>query len=207
MLWYQALGDNAPSEVNRMFASLVPGLPDSCIPPNGSPFKTKTYEGNASNDIGDFKMEDIMQHPNFNALDNAKKVVVEQTPTGIMGKLANVSASIFHDTNALNPVQSVDILPLLPASANDKLENETKYFFDILLDAMAKSVTKIHWKDRSHTKAMRNFAFLLEKFKIYYLPIICPQFNHKNSLYKPNLGAYMFLVTSKFYLSYQLALE
>ncbi|CAH0728447.1 unnamed protein product, partial [Brenthis ino] len=188
LLWYQALGDNAPPEVNRMFASLVPGLPDSCIPPLGSPFKTKAHEANISNDLGDFKMEDIMQHPNFNALsDSAKKVVVEQTPTGIMGKLANVSASIFHDTNALNPVQSIDILPLLPASANDKVENETKYFFDILLDAMAKSVIKIHWKDRSHAKAMRSFAFLLEKFKTYYLPIICPQFNHKNSLYKPNL--------------------
>ncbi|XP_026489607.2 probable Rho GTPase-activating protein CG5521 isoform X1 [Vanessa tameamea] len=189
LLWYQALGDNAPPEVNRIFASLVPGLPDSCLPPIGSPFKTKSQDTNVSNDIGEFKMEDIMQHPNFNAtLDTTKKVVVEQTPVGIMGKLANVSASIFHDTNALNPVQSVDIQPLLPASANERLvDNETKYFFEILLDGMATSVTKIQWKDRSHAKSMRSFAFLLEKFKIYYLPIICPQFNHKNSLYKPNL--------------------
>lgn len=190
MLWYQALGDNAPSEVNRIFASLVPGLPDSCLPPVRSPFKTKSSDANVPNDIGEFKMDDILQHPNFNATsDNAKKVVVEQTPVGIMGKIANVSASIFHDTNALNPVQSVDIQPLLPAGANERLvDNETKYFFEILLDGMATSVTKIQWKDRSHAKSMRSFAFLLEKFKIYYLPIICPQFNHKNSLYKPNLG-------------------
>ncbi|KAM3962462.1 LOW QUALITY PROTEIN: putative Rho GTPase-activating protein CG5521 [Aphomia sociella] len=191
LLWYQALGDNAPLEVHKMFATLVPGLPEPNMLHSGSPLKSKTYDGNsnACNESSDFSMEDILHHPNFNATtDNAKKVVVEQTSSGIMGKIVNVSASIFHDTNALNPVQTVDIQPLLPASANEKLvENETKYFFDNLLEAMASSVTKIHWKDRSHAKSMRCFAFLLERFKLYYLPIICPQFNHKNSLYKPNL--------------------
>ncbi|CAG9789196.1 unnamed protein product [Diatraea saccharalis] len=191
LLWYQALGDNAPTEVHKMFASLIPGLPEPFIQPTGTPLKNKPFEigSNVSHESGDFSINDIMQHPNFTtATDNAKKVVVEQTPTGIIGKLANVSASIFHDTNALNPVQTVEIQPLLPASANERpVDNETKYFFEILLDGMATSVTKIHWKDRSHTKSMRCFAFLLEKFKLYYLPIICPQFNHKNSLYKPNL--------------------
>ncbi|XP_075982938.1 putative Rho GTPase-activating protein CG5521 isoform X2 [Anticarsia gemmatalis] len=191
LLWYQALGDNAPNEVHKMFATLVPGMPEPTILPSGSPLKPKSLDitVNPTNESGDFSMEDIMHHPNFNsAADNAKKIVVEQTPTGIMGKLANVSASIFHDTNALNPVQSVEIQPLLPPSANEKaVDNETKYFFEILLDGMATSVTKIQWRDRCHTKAMRCFAFLLEKFKIYYLPVICPQFNNKNSLYKPNL--------------------
>ncbi|KAG6460480.1 hypothetical protein O3G_MSEX011998 [Manduca sexta] len=190
LLWYQALGDNAPSEVHKMFAVLVPGMPEPGNLPRGSPPRPKAYEITANpHDSGDFSMDDIMQHPNFNtATDNAKKVVVEQTPTGIMGKLANVSASIFHDTNALNPVQSVEIQPLLPPSANEKaIDNETKYFFEILLEGMATSITKVHWRDRCHAKAMRCFAFLLEKFKQYYLPIICPQFNHKNSLYKPNL--------------------
>ncbi|XP_013192086.2 probable Rho GTPase-activating protein CG5521 isoform X1 [Amyelois transitella] len=191
LLWYQALGDNAPLEVHKMFASLVPGLPEPNILPSGSPPKTKQFEAaaNISHESNEFSMEDILQHPNFTATsDNAKKIVVEQTPSGIIGKIANVSASIFHDTNALNPVQSVEIQPLLPASANERaVENETKYFFEILLDGMATSVTKIHWKDRSHAKAMRCFAFLLEKFKLYYLPVICPQFNYKNSLYKPNL--------------------
>ncbi|XP_068618842.1 probable Rho GTPase-activating protein CG5521 isoform X2 [Battus philenor] len=191
LLWYQALGDNAPHEVHRMFASLVPGMPESPTQQIGSPFKTKSFDlvTNISGESNDFKMEDIMQHPNFNsASENVKKVVVEHTPVGIMGKLANVSASIFHDTNALNPVQSVEIQPLLPASANERtIDNETRYFFEILLDGMATSVTKVNWRDRSHAKAMRCFAFLLEKFKMYYLPIICPQFNHKNSLYKPNL--------------------
>ncbi|KAJ0173731.1 hypothetical protein K1T71_010880 [Dendrolimus kikuchii] len=191
LLWYQALGDNAPYEVHKMFASLVPGMPEPCILPSGSPLKSKTFDisSNIPQEAGDFSMEDIMQHPNFSsAVDNGKKVVVEQTPTGIMGKIANVSASIFHDTNALNPVQSVEIQPLLPPSANEKsIDNETKYFFEILLDGMATSVTRIQWRDRSHAKSMRCFAFLLEKFKLYYLPIICPQFNSKNSLYKPNL--------------------
>ncbi|KAJ2944768.1 hypothetical protein O0L34_g1657 [Tuta absoluta] len=186
LLWYQALGDNAPPEVHKMFASLVPGLPE-CAQPASSPHKGRHEIIVNPQDTSNFNMEDIMQHPNFNA-DNAKKVVVEQTPTGIMGKIANVSASIFHDTNALNPVQSVEIQPLLPPSGSEKpVDNETKYFFEILLDGMAPSVTKVLWKDRSHAKAMRSFAFLLEKFKIYYLPIICPQFNYKNSLYKPNL--------------------
>uniref|UniRef100_A0A2H1WAE2 SFRICE_017173 n=1 Tax=Spodoptera frugiperda TaxID=7108 RepID=A0A2H1WAE2_SPOFR len=188
LLWYQALGDNAPNEVHKMFATLVPGMPEPTLMPIGSPLKPN-ITANETHGSGDFSIEDIMHHPNFNsAADNAKKVVVEQTPTGIMGKIANVSASIFHDTNALNPVQSVEIQPLLPPSANEKaVDNETKYFFDILLDGMATSVTKIQWRDRCHTKAMRCFAFLLEKFKIYYLPVICPQFNVKNSLYKPNL--------------------
>ncbi|KPI92408.1 Ral GTPase-activating protein subunit alpha-2 [Papilio xuthus] len=140
LLWYQALGDNAPHEVHRMFAMLVPGMPESPTHSIGSPFKPKPFDlvTNISNDSGDFKMEDIMQHPNFSsASDNAKKVVVEQTSTGIMGKLANVSASIFHDTNALNPVQSVEIQPLLPASANERpVDNETRYFFEILLDEL-----------------------------------------------------------------------
>lgn len=191
LLWYQALGDNAPNEVHKMFASLVPGMPEPTTHPSGSPITPKALDirANAAQESGDFSLDDIMHHPNFNtATDNAKKVVVEQTSTGIMGKLANVSASIFHDTNALNPVQSVEIQPLLPPSANEKaVENETKYFFETLLDGMATSVTKVQWKDRSHGKSMRCFAFLLEKFKIYYLPIICPQYNSKNSLYKPNL--------------------
>ncbi|XP_061721990.1 probable Rho GTPase-activating protein CG5521 [Cydia pomonella] len=188
LLWYQALGDNAPVEVHKMFASLVPGLPEPCILPSGSPLKGKP-DPNAPNDSGDFSMEDILHHPNFSSTtDNAKKVVVEQTTTGFMGKLANVSASIFHDTNALNPVQCVEVQPLLPPSANEKaIDNETKHFFEILLEGMASSVTKIHWKDRSHAKCMRSFAFLLERFKMYYLPVICPQYNSKNSLYKPNL--------------------
>ncbi|KAJ8713919.1 hypothetical protein PYW08_007539 [Mythimna loreyi] len=187
LLWYQALGDNAPNEVHKMFATLVPGMPEPTVMPIGSPLKPN-ITANETHGSGDFSIEDIMHHPNFNPVDNAKKVVVEQTPTGIMGKLANVSASIFHDTNALNPVQSVEIQPLLPPSANEKaVDNETKYFFEILLDGMATSVTKIQWRDRCHAKAMRCFAFLLEKFKIYYLPVICPQFNVKNSLYKPNL--------------------
>ncbi|VVC94839.1 unnamed protein product [Leptidea sinapis] len=189
LLWFQALGDNAPPEVNRMFASLVPGLPESSLPPAGSPFKPKVFDvvTNISQDTSDFKVDDLMQHPNFTSVADTKKVVVEHTSTGIA---TTVSSSIFHDTNALNPVQSVDIQPLLPPSASEKLvENETKYFFEILLDAMATSITKVHWKDRSHAKSMRSFAFLLEKFKIYYLPVICPQFNYKNSLYKPNLGS------------------
>lgn len=173
-----------------MFASLVPGLPEPCIRPTGSPIRPKQYDvmANIPQESAEFNIDDIMHHPNFTT-DNAKKVVVEQTSTGFMGKLAHVSASIFHDTNALNPVQTVDILPLLPANSNERaIENETKVFLEILLDGMAASVTKIHWRDRSHSKAMRCFAFLLERFKMYYLPVICPQFDYKNSLYKPNLG-------------------
>lgn len=174
-----------------MFATLVPGLPEPNMKTTGSPSKCKPYDlmANIPQESAEFSIEDIMHHPNFNQTDNVKKVVVEQTNIGIIGKIANVSASIFHDTNALNPVQCVEIQPLLPASANERaIENETKFFLEILLDGMATSVIKIHWKDRSHQKAMRCFAFLLEKFKIYYLPVICPQYDPRNSLYKPNLG-------------------
>ncbi|KOB76717.1 putative tuberin, partial [Operophtera brumata] len=153
--------------------SLVPGMPDPSATLKGLNPKSIDITA-ATHDSGDFSMEELMQHPNFAATTenpNAKKVIVEQTPAGIIGKLATVSASIFHDTNALNPVQSVDIQPLLPPSASEKaVDNETKYFFEILLEGMASSVTKIQWRDRSHAKSMRCFAFMLEKFRIYYLP-------------------------------------
>lgn len=181
-----------------MFALLVPGMPEPGILSHSACVKPKAYEITSNpQDSSDFSLEDIMHHPNFaSATDNVKKVVVEQTPTGIMGKIANVSASIFHDTNALNPVQSIEVQPLLPPSTNEKSsDNETKTFFEILIEGMATSVIKIHWRDRSHAKAMRCFAFLLEKFKQYYLPVICPQFNYKNSLYKPNLGEFTVFFT------------
>lgn len=65
--------------------------------------------------------------------------------TGLMGRLTTVSASIFHDTNALHPVQCVEIQPLLPAGSSEKpVENETKFFLEILLENMAATVTKVH---------------------------------------------------------------
>ncbi|GBP16671.1 Probable Rho GTPase-activating protein CG5521 [Eumeta japonica] len=98
LLWYQALGDNAPIEVHKMFAMLVPGLPEPTILPSGSPLKVRTFDAmaNIPQESAEFSMEELMHHPNFNSnIDNAKKLVTEQTPTGFMGKLANVSASIF----------------------------------------------------------------------------------------------------------------
>lgn len=179
-----------------MFATLVPGFPEPKISSSGS--VASSAIGTTLKDIpqetAEYNVANILQHPNFSSGESTPSKRISVSPeqpvsTGLLGKLASVSASIFHDTNVLNPVQNVEIFPLLPASGHEKMvENESKFFLEVLLEGMAATVTKIQWRDRSHMKAMKTFAFLLEKFKQYYLPYICPQFDYNSSLYNPNLG-------------------
>lgn len=192
LLWYQALGENATKEVHHMFATLVPGFPDP--PPSNLESPSSQLHiplKDIPQETAEYTISNILQHPNFTDSGSSKKISVspEQHSTGFMSKLVNASSAIFHDTNIVNPVQPAEILPLLPASGHEKnFDNESKYFLETLLEAMASNVTKIYWKDRTHCKAMKTFSFLLEKFKLYYLPHICPQYDYNSSLYNPNLG-------------------
>lgn len=52
---------------------------------------------------------------------------------------------------------------------------------------MVHTVIKLEWQDKS-AYHHRCFSFLLEQFKAYYLPKICPGFNSTTSLYRPILG-------------------
>ncbi|CAG9813221.1 unnamed protein product [Phaedon cochleariae] len=97
------------------------------------------------------------------------------------------SASVFHDTSAQNPVTPTELLPILPVSSGEKVPDySSKFFLEALLEYMVHTVVKLEWQDKS-AYHHRCFGFLLEKFKRYYLPKLCPHFWKETSLYKPNL--------------------
>lgn len=98
------------------------------------------------------------------------------------------SGSVFHDTSLQFPVTSAELLPVLPPSGTEKLQDQTsKLFLETLLDNMVTSVVRLEWHDKS-SHHHRCFHFLLEQFKEYYLPKLCPNFSFETSLYSPNLG-------------------
>ncbi|CAG9764824.1 unnamed protein product [Ceutorhynchus assimilis] len=132
LLWYQALNDNAPEYVHKMFASLVP------------------------------------EFNNHLAVSTAQS-----------------SGSVFHD--AQHPVSAPEMLPILPPSSGEKPpEHPSRFYLEALLDHMVHTVVKLEWQDKT-SHHHRCFSFLLEQFKIYYLPKVCPGFNVETSLYQPNL--------------------
>ncbi|XP_048508404.1 probable Rho GTPase-activating protein CG5521 isoform X7 [Athalia rosae] len=164
ILWYQALGDNAPDHIHQMFACLVPGFP----PSQPSPYKI------------DRKTENKKDKPTKSAsYDDKEKREFYDTQLG---------QSMFHDSGVTQgPVSLVDSGPILPPQSGEKpLDNETVRFLDALLDFMVSQVVKVEWRDKN-TRQHKAFQFLLERFKVAYLRHICPEFNDHFSLYKPNL--------------------
>lgn len=98
------------------------------------------------------------------------------------------SGSVFHDTSAQNPVVCTELLPILPLSGNERVpEHTSKQFLETLLEKMVTTVVRLEWHDKT-SHHHRCFHFLLEQFKTYYLPKLCPNFCYETSLYKPNLG-------------------
>lgn len=96
--------------------------------------------------------------------------------------------SVFHDTSIQYPVTCVEILPILPPTGTEKpLEHPSKFYLEALLEHMVNSVVRLEWYDKA-SHHHRCFQFLLEQFKKYYLPKLCPNFSYETSLYKPNLG-------------------
>ncbi|KAJ8980173.1 hypothetical protein NQ317_011417 [Molorchus minor] len=97
------------------------------------------------------------------------------------------TGSVFHDTSAQNPVSPPELLPILPPSSGEKpLDHPSKFYLEALLEYLVHTVVKLEWQDKS-AYTHRCFNFLLEKFKMYYMPKICPNFCYEMSLYKPNL--------------------
>ncbi|KAB0803388.1 hypothetical protein PPYR_00358 [Photinus pyralis] len=100
--------------------------------------------------------------------------------------LTQSTSSIFHDATQL-PIQPAEILPILPPSSGEKLpEHPSKLFLETMLDYMVSTVVRLEWQDRM-SRYHRCFNFLLEKFKVYYLPKLCPNFCYETSLYNLNL--------------------
>ncbi|XP_019882116.2 probable Rho GTPase-activating protein CG5521 isoform X6 [Camponotus floridanus] len=164
VLWYQALGENAPEHIHQMFASLVPGFP----PHQASPYKCdRKTEG---------KKEKLVKTANSEEKDKREFYDTQ------------LGQSTFHDNGSNQcPISQVDGGPILPPQSGEKpLDNETVRFLEALLEFMVTQVVKIEWRDKS-TRQYKTFQFLLERFKATYLRHICPEFDDNFSLYKPNL--------------------
>ncbi|XP_043582823.1 probable Rho GTPase-activating protein CG5521 isoform X7 [Bombus pyrosoma] len=164
ILWYQALGENAPDHIHQMFASLIPGFP----PQQPSPYKSERKI--------DGKKDKLVKV--IGCDDKDKKEFYD----------TQLSQSTFHDNGSNQcPVTPVDSGPILPPQSGEKpLDNETVRFLEALLEFMVTQVVKIEWRDKS-SRQHKTFQFLLERFKTTYLRHICPEFDENFSLYKPNL--------------------
>ncbi|XP_060826149.1 ral GTPase-activating protein subunit alpha-1 isoform X5 [Bombus pascuorum] len=164
ILWYQALGENAPDHIHQMFASLIPGFP----PQQPSPYKSERKI--------DGKKDKFVKV--IGCDDKDKKEFYD----------TQLSQSTFHDNGSNQcPVTPVDSGPILPPQSGEKpLDNETVRFLEALLEFMVTQVVKIEWRDKS-SRQHKTFQFLLERFKTTYLRHICPEFDENFSLYKPNL--------------------
>ncbi|XP_071868283.1 probable Rho GTPase-activating protein CG5521 isoform X7 [Bombus fervidus] len=164
ILWYQALGENAPDHIHQMFASLIPGFP----PQQPSPYKSERKI--------DGKKDKLVKV--IGCDDKDKKEFYD----------TQLSQSTFHDNGSNQcPVTPVDNGPILPPQSGEKpLDNETVRFLEALLEFMVTQVVKIEWRDKS-SRQHKTFQFLLERFKTTYLRHICPEFDENFSLYKPNL--------------------
>ncbi|XP_078043542.1 putative Rho GTPase-activating protein CG5521 isoform X9 [Augochlora pura] len=163
ILWYQALGENAPDHIHQMFANLVPGFP----PQQPSPYKSER------------KVDGRNKHAKVIGCDDKDKKEFYDT---------QLSQSSLHDNGSnQSPVTPVDSGPILPPQSGEKpLDNETVRFLEALLEFMVTQVVKIEWRDKA-SRQHKTFQFLLERFKATYLRYICPEFDDNFSLYKPNL--------------------
>ncbi|XP_043685130.1 ral GTPase-activating protein subunit alpha-1 isoform X1 [Vespula pensylvanica] len=164
ILWYQALGENAPEHIHQMFACLVPGFP----PPQSLHYKCERKIDNKKDKSTRTSTSDEKEKRDFYD--------------------AQVIQSIFHDNGSnQGPISQVDGGPILPPQGGEKpLDNETVRFLEALLEFMVTQVVKIEWRDKT-TRQHKTFQFLLERFKATYLRYICPEFDDNFSLYKPNL--------------------
>lgn len=115
----------------------------------------------------EFAANDLMNHPNMKCLE--------------------VGTSVFHDTGA-HPVRPPEATPLLPLASNERTTApDPRDGLEVLLDGMLKATGGLRWRDNAPQRHMRSFAFLLQRFKEVYLPLICPNFDFFTSVYEPKL--------------------
>ena len=88
-----------------------------------------------------------------------------------------------------------EICPLIPPQSGERWRginspetDLTRIFLDVLLELMVSQVPLIEWKDTVKTeRQLHCLNFLFERFKMYYMPHIFPDFNWSTSLYRPSL--------------------
>ncbi|XP_065371984.1 probable Rho GTPase-activating protein CG5521 isoform X1 [Calliphora vicina] len=153
LLWYQALGENAPAYVHNMYADLIPGL---IVP----------QKGLQGPDV-EFNTADFLNHPNM--------------------KVEGSTTSVFHDSYS-HPVQSSELIALLPPSSSEKSQPpDPRDGLEILLNSMVQTAACLKWRDNHAQKDHKAFAFLLQRFKEVFLPVFCPNFDFNMSVYDPRL--------------------
>ncbi|XKL61926.1 hypothetical protein PGB90_001759 [Kerria lacca] len=87
-----------------------------------------------------------------------------------------------------SPVTPADIHPVYPPPSGEKQQDDPmKYFLDTLLEFMVTQVSRIKWNDLWNERRHKCFTFLFEKFKMYYLSIIFPDYCDSTNIYKPVL--------------------
>lgn len=133
----------------------------------------------------------------YQALDDNAPQYVHEMFAGLVPGFLNqpglpmqASGSVFHDTSAQQPVTATELLPILPPSGGEKQSEQAgKILLDALLEYMVSTVVRLEWHDKA-SHHHRCFHFLLEMFKKFYLPKICPNYNVETSLYNLNLGEF-----------------
>ena len=64
---------------------------------------------------------------------------------------------------------------------------------------------RVEWRDKHLGRPQHCFSFLLQKFKLYYLPYIFPEISNRTNVYRPDLGmnyrfyCYFFVLIDRFY--------
>jgi len=89
------------------------------------------------------------------------------------------------------PINPAEICPLIPPQSGERWRSPdtdlTRIFLDVLLELIVSQVTLIEWKEDRLERQRRCLAFLVDKFKTFYMMHIFPDFNWAMSLYRPSL--------------------
>ncbi|XP_049278160.1 probable Rho GTPase-activating protein CG5521 [Anopheles funestus] len=157
LLWYQALGDNAPPFVHGMFTELVPGL---SVPQRGK-------NAPAVPSDSEFIATDLLNHPN------------------LKGELGGSVFHDTTATHPVKSPEIQPLIP--PSSSERTAAPDPRDGLEILLDCMVQSCGCLKWRDNSPQRHIRTFNFLLTKFREQYLPVFCPSFDYSTSVYEPKL--------------------
>ncbi|CAB0040590.1 unnamed protein product [Trichogramma brassicae] len=173
ILWYQALGENAPEHIHQLFTCLVPGFP----PCSASPLRFERRAESVSSSSSTSNNSAGKKHTKSASYGDDK------SSREFYDSNLNFGMPVINDDSTNAP----EIVPILPPQSGEKpLENECVKFFESLLEYMVTQVVKIEWRDK-HNRQYKSFQFILERFKATYLRYICPEFDDNFSLYKPNL--------------------
>ncbi|XP_022698590.1 ral GTPase-activating protein subunit alpha-1-like isoform X3 [Varroa jacobsoni] len=159
ILWYQALKENAPIEVDQMFGQLVPGI----VPPS------TVSIGPQSPQRDEAKSQESPPNPNTNK-DHTFYTVIEN----------EIGPVVAGDQGWLFPPVAGDIQP-------EDLQSALLEFLLQAVVAQVTKIQWAKLVVNGVRQYERCFSFLLERFRAVYVPHLFPHMSTKYSLYTPNL--------------------